>query len=160
MPIRDTTHRTSRKRRTRGSTMVESALVMLAFTMLLVAIFDVSQFLFMHQSLVERVRVAARWAPYVTPLLRPPSPTMFCTANPRRPPGNGGLRAHVQHGCRDDHGCRIRRLPLEGDAVELQVHDADASCRGLAHGAAHHGFRPYRCHRIDFTPGVRTEPAG
>ena len=61
MPIRDTTHRTSRKRRTRGSTMVESALVMLAFTMLLVAIFDVSQLLFMHQSLVERVRVAARW---------------------------------------------------------------------------------------------------
>ena len=45
-----------------GSVMVESALIFLAFFGLLIGTFDFGQFLFIHQSLVERARYAARWA--------------------------------------------------------------------------------------------------
>jgi len=41
--------------------MVESALIFLMFFSLLIGVFDFGQFLFIHQSLVERVRSAARW---------------------------------------------------------------------------------------------------
>lgn len=41
--------------------MVEGALVLTVFVFLLLGIFDFSQFLFLHQALVERARYAARW---------------------------------------------------------------------------------------------------
>ena len=41
--------------------MVESALIFLAFMVMLIGIFDFGQFLFVHQALVERARSAARW---------------------------------------------------------------------------------------------------
>jgi len=45
-----------------GNVLVESALILLAFFGLLIGTFDFGQFLYVHQSLVERVRYAARWA--------------------------------------------------------------------------------------------------
>ncbi len=53
----------SRNRRTRqtGAALVEGALLSLVFFVMLVGIFDFGQFLFIHQSLVERARSAARW---------------------------------------------------------------------------------------------------
>lgn len=49
-------------RRTRkGSAMVEAAIVFVAFSVMLLGIFDFGQFLFVHQALVERARYAARW---------------------------------------------------------------------------------------------------
>ena len=45
----------------RGSTLVESVLVLLVFMSTLIALFDCSQFMFLHQTLVERVRAAARY---------------------------------------------------------------------------------------------------
>jgi TadE-like protein len=48
-------------RNERGSTMVETALVLVAFLMFLIGIADVGQFLFIHESLVERVRGALRY---------------------------------------------------------------------------------------------------
>jgi Flp pilus assembly protein TadG len=50
-----------RRRRSGGSAMVESALIFLAFALMLIGAFDFAQFLFTHQALVERARYAARW---------------------------------------------------------------------------------------------------
>jgi Flp pilus assembly protein TadG len=53
---------TSRRRQTsKGSALVETALIFLAFAGLLIGAFDFGQFLFIHQALVERARYAARW---------------------------------------------------------------------------------------------------
>jgi len=45
----------------RGSTMVESALVLLTFLLLLIGTVDFGQLIYFHQSLVERARAAARY---------------------------------------------------------------------------------------------------
>lgn len=50
------------RQRQRGSVMVESSLTLLAFISLFVATLDLAQILYIHQSLVERARVAARTA--------------------------------------------------------------------------------------------------
>ncbi len=44
-----------------GQSLVEAALVLLAFFALLLGVVDCGQVLFAHQSLVERARGAARW---------------------------------------------------------------------------------------------------
>lgn len=50
-----------RERHSRGSVIVETALIFIIFSMMLIGTFDVGQFLFTHQALVERARSAARW---------------------------------------------------------------------------------------------------
>lgn len=45
----------------RGQSLVEGTLVMLVFFALLLGVIDFGQVIFSHQSLVERVRSAARW---------------------------------------------------------------------------------------------------
>jgi len=50
-----------RRRRSKGSVLVETALIFLAFAGMLIGAFDFGQFLFIHQALVERARSAARW---------------------------------------------------------------------------------------------------
>src|SRR5436305_831113 len=53
---------TARRLRTsKGSAFVETALIFLVFSSMLMGAFDFGQFLFMHQALVERARYAARW---------------------------------------------------------------------------------------------------
>ena len=47
--------------RRRGQSLVEGTFVMLLFFGMLLAVLDCGQILFAHQSLVERVRAAARW---------------------------------------------------------------------------------------------------
>ncbi len=51
-----------RQRTSRGSQTVESALTMLVFFTVFIAIADFGQILFIHNSLVERVRMASRTA--------------------------------------------------------------------------------------------------
>jgi Flp pilus assembly protein TadG len=51
----------SRKRRERGQAIVEAALALLVFICLMVGTLDFGQFLYMHQSLTERVRAGARY---------------------------------------------------------------------------------------------------
>jgi len=51
----------ARRRKSRGSVMLESALIFVVFFFLLVGTFDFGQFLFIHQALVERARWAIRW---------------------------------------------------------------------------------------------------
>src|SRR5437879_2939538 len=46
----------------RGNTLVESALDFGAFLFMLIGVFDFGQFLFVHQTLVERARNAVRYA--------------------------------------------------------------------------------------------------
>ena len=50
-----------RQERSKGAVMLETALVSLAFTAMLIGVFDFAQFLFIHQALVERARYATRW---------------------------------------------------------------------------------------------------
>jgi Flp pilus assembly protein TadG len=50
-----------RRRSSKGNVLVESALIFLMFFSMLIGVFDFGQFLFIHQSLVERVRSSARW---------------------------------------------------------------------------------------------------
>jgi Flp pilus assembly protein TadG len=45
----------------RGSTMVETALILLVFLTMLIGVIDFGQVLYFHQSLVERARAAARY---------------------------------------------------------------------------------------------------
>jgi Flp pilus assembly protein TadG len=51
-----------RRRFQRGAAIVESALVMVVFLAVLIFLFDCGQFLFLHQTHVERLRRAARYA--------------------------------------------------------------------------------------------------
>lgn len=51
----------SQRGRRRGQALLESALVTLVFVVLLVGVIDVGQFLFVHQTLVERGRNALRY---------------------------------------------------------------------------------------------------
>ncbi len=46
----------------RGSLLLQAAFVFGAFIFLMVGIFDFGQFLFLHQSVVERARLGARYA--------------------------------------------------------------------------------------------------
>ena len=50
----------ARRRSTRGNVMVEMALISIVFLTLLIASFDIAQFLYIHQSMVERMRSSAR----------------------------------------------------------------------------------------------------
>ena len=54
-------NRKNGKKRQRGSALIETALIFVIFTFMLVGIFDFGQFLFIHQALVERARSSARW---------------------------------------------------------------------------------------------------
>lgn len=47
--------------RQRGHVMLETALVFTAFSFLLLGTFDFAQFLFVHSTLADRARTAARW---------------------------------------------------------------------------------------------------
>ena len=49
------------RRRQKGQSLVEGALVMLVFFALLLGVVDFGQVIFSHQSLVERVRSSVRW---------------------------------------------------------------------------------------------------
>ena len=49
-------------KRRRGSTLVESSVVLLLFLVLLIGVLDMGQILFFHQFLSERVRAGARYA--------------------------------------------------------------------------------------------------
>lgn len=59
--IRNEDRMARRRRATKGSVIVETALIFLVFAIMLLGAFDFGQFLFIHQSLVERARYAARW---------------------------------------------------------------------------------------------------
>ena len=50
-----------RRRTSKGSVFVETALIFIAFFSMLIGTVDFGQFLFIHQALVERARSAARW---------------------------------------------------------------------------------------------------
>ena len=44
-----------------GHVMIEAAFIFVVFFSMLIGAFDFGQFLFVHQALVERARMAARW---------------------------------------------------------------------------------------------------
>src|SRR5262245_18559948 len=56
-----------RQQRSRGGVFVESALIFIVFTVMLMGAFDFAQFLFIHQALVDRSRSAARWGAVTDP---------------------------------------------------------------------------------------------
>lgn len=50
-----------RTKRNKGAVMLETTLIFMLFSAMLISAFDFGQFLFIHQALVERARYAARW---------------------------------------------------------------------------------------------------
>jgi len=59
--MRETERSVSGNRPRRGSFLLESTLCLTVFVVMLIAIFDFSHFLFLHQSLIERTRAALRY---------------------------------------------------------------------------------------------------
>lgn len=57
-----------RRRNQRGSTLVETSLVVVSFLAVMIGIVDFSQFLFTHHALTHRAREGARWAAVQSPL--------------------------------------------------------------------------------------------
>lgn len=77
-------------RKSRGSTLVESAIVLLLFVVILLGVMDFSQILFFHHVLLERVRCSARYAavhPYSVTAIQNFAAYNRTTA----PPGGTGL---------------------------------------------------------------------
>jgi Flp pilus assembly protein TadG len=61
MPVEVQIMRSRCTSKERGSNILESALVLLVFLLILIGSLDFGQFLYLHQSLVERARAAARY---------------------------------------------------------------------------------------------------
>lgn len=59
--LRQGTRQTRRSTRQKGSNLVEGALILLTFLLLLIGIVDFGQVLYFHQVLVERARTGARY---------------------------------------------------------------------------------------------------
>jgi hypothetical protein len=77
---------TSESRQRRGQALLESALVTLVFIVLLVGVMDIGQFLFVHQTLVERGRNALRYG-VVRPFDAAAIRNMVLYNQPSAPPG-------------------------------------------------------------------------
>src|SRR5712692_5049785 len=50
-----------RQKRSRGAVIIETGLIFVVFSFMLMGAFDFAQFLFIYQALVDRARSAARW---------------------------------------------------------------------------------------------------
>src|SRR5579884_3306446 len=92
--------------RQKGSAMLESALVLVVFMMLLIGIGDVGQFLFIHASLVERVRAGLRYG--------------VITYDPT------GIRNMVLYGTPTPADGSVPSFNLTADMVSVSRQDANA----------------------------------
>ena len=52
---------TIKRNRQRGGTLLESVLTLMVFLALFIGVFDIGEMLFVHQTLTDRARNAARW---------------------------------------------------------------------------------------------------
>ncbi len=52
---------TTKRNRQRGGTMLESVLTLVVFLAMFIGVFDIGEMLFVHQTLTDRARNAARW---------------------------------------------------------------------------------------------------
>src|SRR2546425_1803926 len=50
-----------RQKQSKGAVIIETGLIFVVFSFMLMGAFDFAQFLFIHQALVDRARSAARW---------------------------------------------------------------------------------------------------
>lgn len=102
------------RRANQGQALVEAALVTLAFLLLFVGAFDFGQVFFVHQSLVERARAAARWGavhPYHPEAIR--NYVLYgrpLAAEPARPVGFLGLTPANVSVSRFDAGTEADRI--------------------------------------------------
>jgi Flp pilus assembly protein TadG len=53
--------RTFKRNRQRGGTLLESVLTLVAFLAMFIGVFDIGEMFFVHQTLTDRARNAARW---------------------------------------------------------------------------------------------------
>jgi Flp pilus assembly protein TadG len=79
-----------RRKSSRGNTVLETALVGLVFFSLLIGAFDFGQFLFVHQALVERARLAARWGAINDPTNHTATSNMVLYNQSTQPAGGAG----------------------------------------------------------------------
>jgi len=103
-----TTVSSRRRKRNKGAAMLETALIFLVFTAMLIGAFDFAQFLFIHQALVERARYAARWGALsdTNNLTAVANMIMYkqATTPPDGTPGYFGLTTDVVHVTRPNVG--------------------------------------------------------
>jgi Flp pilus assembly protein TadG len=79
-----------RRRNQRGNTLVEAGLIFVLGISLLIGLFDLGQILFIHQTVVERTRAAARWAA-VNPYNSDQTKNMVLYGSPTAPDGGTPL---------------------------------------------------------------------
>jgi hypothetical protein len=110
------------KRCRRGSTLVESCAVLLLFLVLLVGVLDVSQVLFFHHVLNERLRTGARYAAvhgYSVNAIR----NVVACNNPAAPPGSPGLfglTPAMVEVSRHDAGAAADRIEIRVSTFSMQ----------------------------------------
>ncbi len=104
-----------RGKQERGQAFVEGALVMLIFLSFLIGTLDFGQFLFFHQSLVERARAAARYGA-INPADAPGTVNMAVYNMPTPPTGTspvlGGLTTSMIGVVSSDAGTPEARITV------------------------------------------------
>ncbi|MEO7649581.1 MAG: TadE family protein, partial [Bryobacteraceae bacterium] len=80
-----------RKRGERGAVIVETSLVFIIFTFMMVGAFDFGQFLFTQQALADRARLAARWGSVSDPTNSSAIQNMVLYGQSTVPVGSGGV---------------------------------------------------------------------
>jgi Flp pilus assembly protein TadG len=104
--------------------MVESALIGVAFFVILFGICDFGQFLFLQQAMVERVRAAARWGAVTDPTNSDAIRNMVLYLQPTAPPGGSasfGLTADMVNVSTADAGTDNYRLVLQVSGYSYTV---------------------------------------
>lgn len=105
-----------RRKRSRGSVMVELSLIGMLFFMLLIGIVDFGQSLFIQQAIVERARAAARWGAATDPANSAAIQNMVLYLQPTAP-ANGtasfGLTASMVSVSTADAGTDNYRLVVQ-----------------------------------------------
>jgi hypothetical protein len=68
----------------KGGTILEMVLTLVVFLSMFIGVFDIGEMFFVHQTLTDRARNAARWGA-VNVFDATPSRIWCCMARPRRP---------------------------------------------------------------------------
>jgi Flp pilus assembly protein TadG len=117
-------HSSGRRQTSRGSLVVEFALVGLLFFVILIGIVDFAQFLFIQQAIVERARAAARWGAVTDPADTQAIQNMVLYSKPTVPSGGKasyGLTADMVSVSKADAGTDNYRLVVQISGYSIRV---------------------------------------
>ena len=136
-----TLHVSARRRRQRGSALVEGALVLMVFLMVLFGLMDMGQFLFQRASVVERVRNAVREG--------------VITYDP------AAIRNLVLYGTADPATGAVPSFNLTADMVDVQRLDQNTSADRVQVTVSNYPidfYTPFLAGRVTGPPILLTAP--